>query len=221
MLEIVLIYNIHPLLFPPVREARVMKKLAIAAFAALALAAAALLPRRSGPSAPAVAADKPAAGRQPRRTGHRRHRRGRRCAGAAQRDRHGAGLQHGHDQEPGRRPDRQASISTKARTSRPATPLIQIDPRPYQAALEQAQATKQKDEAQLASAQADLDALRPSWSARAIKSRQSYDQQKAHGRPAAGRDQGRRGADRHRPAQSRLCRHPRADRRPARRAAGR
>ena len=35
-------------------------------------------------------------------------------------------------------------------------PLIQIDPRPYQAALEQAQATKQKDEAQLAGAQLDL-----------------------------------------------------------------
>src|SRR6516162_1959946 len=35
-------------------------------------------------------------------------------------------------------------------------PLIQIDPRPYQAALQQALATKQKDEAQLTSAQADL-----------------------------------------------------------------
>ena len=35
-------------------------------------------------------------------------------------------------------------------------PLIQIDPRPYEAALEQAQATKQKDEAQLAGAQPDL-----------------------------------------------------------------
>lgn len=35
-------------------------------------------------------------------------------------------------------------------------PLFQIDPRPFQAALEQAQATKQKDEAQLAGAQRDL-----------------------------------------------------------------
>ena len=34
--------------------------------------------------------------------------------------------------------------------------LFQIDPRPYQAALAQAQATKEKDEAQLATAQADL-----------------------------------------------------------------
>src|SRR5215213_4334479 len=30
------------------------------------------------------------------------------------------------------------------------TPLLQIDPRPYQAALEQAQATREKDQAQLA-----------------------------------------------------------------------
>ncbi len=34
--------------------------------------------------------------------------------------------------------------------------LFQIDPRPYQAILEQAQATKEKDEAQLQSAQLDL-----------------------------------------------------------------
>ncbi len=36
-------------------------------------------------------------------------------------------------------------------------PLFEIDPRPYQAALEQAQAAKQKDEAQLAGAKLDLD----------------------------------------------------------------
>jgi len=36
-------------------------------------------------------------------------------------------------------------------------PLFQIDPRPFQAALEQAQAAKQKDEAQLVGAQLDLD----------------------------------------------------------------
>ncbi|MGH7015042.1 MAG: efflux RND transporter periplasmic adaptor subunit [Stellaceae bacterium] len=35
-------------------------------------------------------------------------------------------------------------------------PLFQIDPRPFQAALEQAQATKQKDEAQLVGARRDL-----------------------------------------------------------------
>src|SRR5215472_13387820 len=56
--------------------------------------------------------------------------------------------------------------------------LFQIDPRAYQAALEQAQAAKQKDEANLAGAQADLERyeklLTPGW-----QTRQSYDQQKA------------------------------------------
>src|SRR5437588_11961732 len=57
-------------------------------------------------------------------------------------------------------------------------PLIQIDPRPFQAALDQAAATKQKDEAQLVSAQADL----VRWAElvpQGVKSRQTYDQQKA------------------------------------------
>jgi multidrug efflux system membrane fusion protein len=57
-------------------------------------------------------------------------------------------------------------------------PLFQIDPRPFQAALEQAQASKQKDEAQLSGAQLDLDRyeklLGSGW-----QTRQSYDQQKA------------------------------------------
>jgi multidrug efflux system membrane fusion protein len=56
--------------------------------------------------------------------------------------------------------------------------LIQIDPRPFQATLEQAQAAKQKDEAQLAGAQLDLDRyeklIGSGW-----QTRQSYDQQKA------------------------------------------
>src|SRR5947207_11945671 len=55
--------------------------------------------------------------------------------------------------------------------------LLQIDPRPYQAALAQAEATRQKDEAQLAGAQADLERyaqLVPSGH----QTRQSYDQQK-------------------------------------------
>jgi multidrug efflux system membrane fusion protein len=57
-------------------------------------------------------------------------------------------------------------------------PLIQIDPRPFQAALDQALAQKEKDEAQLAGAQADLARyaqLVPSG----YQTRQSYDQQKA------------------------------------------
>jgi len=57
-------------------------------------------------------------------------------------------------------------------------PLFQIDPRPYQSALELAQAAKEKDEAQLVGAKLDLDRyeklLAPGW-----QTRQSYDQQKA------------------------------------------
>jgi multidrug efflux system membrane fusion protein len=57
-------------------------------------------------------------------------------------------------------------------------PLFQIDPRPYQAALDRAIAAKQKDEAQLEGAQLDLERygklLGPGF-----QSRQSYDQQKA------------------------------------------
>jgi multidrug efflux system membrane fusion protein len=57
-------------------------------------------------------------------------------------------------------------------------PLIQIDPRPFQATLEQLQAVKQKDEAQLAGAMQDLERygqlVGPGY-----QTRQSYDQQKA------------------------------------------
>jgi len=56
--------------------------------------------------------------------------------------------------------------------------LLQIDPRPYQAALEQAQAAKAKDEAQLESAQLDLGRY-AELVGRGYQTRQSYDQQKA------------------------------------------
>jgi multidrug efflux system membrane fusion protein len=58
------------------------------------------------------------------------------------------------------------------------SPLIQIDPRPFQAALDQAQAAKAKDEAQLASAQQDL-ARYSQLVGTGYQTRQSYDQQKA------------------------------------------
>lgn len=56
--------------------------------------------------------------------------------------------------------------------------LFQIDPRPYQAAVQQAQATQQKDEAQLQSAQLDLDRM-TKLLAPGFQTRQGYDQQKA------------------------------------------
>ncbi len=57
-------------------------------------------------------------------------------------------------------------------------PLFQIDPRPYQAALEQAQATKLKDEAQLAGARLDLERYSKLLGT-GYQTRQSYDQQTA------------------------------------------
>jgi membrane fusion protein, multidrug efflux system len=55
-------------------------------------------------------------------------------------------------------------------------PLIQIDPRPYESALEQAQATKQKDEAQLAGAKLDLQRYEKLLGT-GYQTRQSYDNQ--------------------------------------------
>ncbi len=55
-------------------------------------------------------------------------------------------------------------------------PLFEIDPRPYQAALEQAQAAKQKDEAQLAGALRDLDRYSKLLGT-GFQTRQSYDNQ--------------------------------------------
>jgi multidrug efflux system membrane fusion protein len=57
-------------------------------------------------------------------------------------------------------------------------PLFQIDPRPYQAQLEQAQAAKQKDEAQLAGAQLDLQRYEQLLGT-GYQTRQSYDNQRA------------------------------------------
>jgi membrane fusion protein, multidrug efflux system len=57
-------------------------------------------------------------------------------------------------------------------------PLIQIDPRGFQAALEVAQAAKAKDEATLASAQLDLDRYSQLVGS-GYQTRQSFDQQKA------------------------------------------
>jgi membrane fusion protein, multidrug efflux system len=57
-------------------------------------------------------------------------------------------------------------------------PLFQIDARPYQAALEQAQATQQKDKAQLAGAKLDLERYSKLLGT-GYQTRQSYDNQTA------------------------------------------
>ena len=57
-------------------------------------------------------------------------------------------------------------------------PLFQIDPRPFQATLDQATANKQRDEAQLVGAQLDLERY-SKLVGQGFQSRQSVDQQKA------------------------------------------
>jgi multidrug efflux system membrane fusion protein len=67
---------------------------------------------------------------------------------------------------------------TEGQEVKAGDPLFEIDPRPFQAALDQAKAAKEKDAAQLVSAQADLqrdaELVRPGY-----QTRQIYDQQKA------------------------------------------
>jgi multidrug efflux system membrane fusion protein len=58
-------------------------------------------------------------------------------------------------------------------------PLVQIDPRPYQAQLKQAQANKAKDEANLENAQRDLTRYEALLKTNLAVTRQQYDTQKA------------------------------------------
>src|SRR5712691_1836841 len=67
---------------------------------------------------------------------------------------------------------------TEGQEVKAGAPLLQIDPRPFQAALEQAQAAKEKDEAQLASAQSDL-TRSGALVGSGYRAVQTYDQQKA------------------------------------------
>jgi membrane fusion protein, multidrug efflux system len=67
-------------------------------------------------------------------------------------------------------------LFTEGQEVKTGDPLFQIDPRPFQAALEQAQAQKNRDEAQLKGAQLDLERyqkLLPTG----FQTRQQYDQQ--------------------------------------------
>jgi membrane fusion protein, multidrug efflux system len=69
-------------------------------------------------------------------------------------------------------------LFTEGQEVKTGDPLFQIDPRPFQAALEQAQATKARDEASLQGAQLDLERyakLLPTG----FQTRQQYDQQVA------------------------------------------
>jgi membrane fusion protein, multidrug efflux system len=67
---------------------------------------------------------------------------------------------------------------TEGQDVKAGDPLFQIDPRPFKAALDQAQAAKERNEAQLVSAQLDLYRDR-TLSKEGYQSRQSFDEQTA------------------------------------------
>jgi multidrug efflux system membrane fusion protein len=67
---------------------------------------------------------------------------------------------------------------TEGQEVKTGDPLFQIDPRPFQASLDQATANKQRDEAQLAGAQLDLERY-SKLVGQGFQSRQSVDQQRA------------------------------------------
>ncbi|HTB35657.1 MAG TPA: efflux RND transporter periplasmic adaptor subunit, partial [Reyranella sp.] len=67
---------------------------------------------------------------------------------------------------------------TEGQDVKAGDPLFQIDPRPFKAALEQAQAAKERNEAQLVSAELDLHRDR-TLSKEGYQSRQSFDEQTA------------------------------------------
>jgi len=70
------------------------------------------------------------------------------------------------------------TLFTEGQEVKAGAPLFQIDPRPYQALLDQALAAKEKDEAQLASAKSDLDRS-GALVGQGYRAVQTYDQQKA------------------------------------------
>ncbi|WP_083897056.1 efflux RND transporter periplasmic adaptor subunit [Azospirillum sp. B506] len=72
----------------------------------------------------------------------------------------------------------QNAFFTEGQTIKAGDPLVQIDPRPFQAALDQASAKKAQDEAQLANAQRDLTRYE-ALAQRDFSSRQQADTQKA------------------------------------------
>ena len=69
-------------------------------------------------------------------------------------------------------------LFTEGQEVKAGDPLFQIDPRPFQAALDQAQAAKERDQAQLQGAELDLERY-GGLLTKGFQSRQSYDDQKA------------------------------------------
>ena len=91
----------------------------------------------------------------------------------------------------------------QGQTVHQATLLAEIDPRPYQAQLDQTIANRDRDQAQLVNAQANLDRY-TQLGTKGFATPQLIETQKAQLGRAAGRDQIRRSADRRGPRQSEL-----------------
>ena len=98
--------------------------------------------------------------------------------------------------------------------------LAKIDPRLFQAALDQAKAKKAQDEAQLIAAEKDLERYK-TLGAEGLRDPAEHRPAAGQGRPAQGVDPGRRGGDRDRADATRLHHHRRAERRPHRHPPGR
>src|SRR5229473_1966061 len=161
--------------YGPPQEALGMRKGAIAAFAALAMVAAAGLPRVLELSPPAAAQTPPAGGPGVPVTA------GTVAVADVPVFLNGIGTVQAFNMVTIKsRIDGQiVRIDfTEGQEVKAGAPLLQIDPRPFEAAVEQAQAAKEKDEAQLANAKVDLDRYAQLVGS-GHQTRQSYDQQKA------------------------------------------
>ena len=135
------------------------------------------------------------------------------------RPRHRAGAQHGARARPGGRHARQVPRHRRPTVKQGAL-LAVIDPRPYQAALDQAMAKKAQDDAQLANARLDLQRY-TTLAKNDFASRQQVDTQVAMVNQFTAALKGDDAAIETRPAQPQLLLHHRAVRRPGRAAPGR
>src|SRR5260370_789922 len=175
MPDIVIVYNIHSSPMSRFRESSGMRKVAIVAGAVLALTAVTAMPRMVGNSVPAAEAQTPPAPAPgvPVTAGTV-------AAADVPVFLNALGTVQAYNMVTIKsRVDGQIVkvAFNEGQDAKAGAPLIQIDPRPFQAALDQAVATREKDQAPLVSAQADL----ARWAelvTTGARSRQTSDRQK-------------------------------------------